>query len=494
MSLAPIALFVYRRPEHTRRTLTSLLACAELAQSPLYVFCDGAKTPDALEAVRETRRVAHALAPSTAIFVEREQNLGLAASIIGGVTQLCRQLGRVIVVEDDLEVSPSFLRYMNEGLERYADDDVVMQISGYQFPVQPPLSNAPRFFSFPTSWGWATWARAWQHFDEHASGYAQLRDDATLRRRFDLDGAYPYFAMLENQRAGRVDSWAIRWHLSVFQRDGLVLFPGRSLVKNGGLDGSGTHGDTDETLAGSVSTSNAPSAEDFPSTSLDRHGQEVVFNHLRKRLRFSRRLRALWNAKMSSAKNTKVRLNGVLATLRHWRAVRALDACGAGTRVLGHVEKRGASSRIEAGAGCLLNGQLVTEAPAALIRIGNNVSIGGETIISAVKSIIIEDDVLISYRCIINDSDDHSLAYSVRKADLRSWMDGHRDFSDSSTAPVRICKGAWIGAQVIITKGVTVGEGAVCGAGSVVTKDVAPYTVVAGNPARVIRELSAEER
>jgi acetyltransferase-like isoleucine patch superfamily enzyme len=62
------------------------------------------------------------------------------------------------------------------------------------------------------------------------------------------------------------------------------------------------------------------------------------------------------------------------------------------------------------------------------------------------------------------------------------------------TEPVRICKGAWLGARTIVTKGVTIGEGAVCGMGSVVTKDVAPYTVVAGNPARVIRELGPNER
>jgi len=145
----------------------------------------------------------------------------------------------VIVVEDDLEVSPTFLRFMNAGLERYADNDRVMQISGYQFPVELP--PRPLFFSFPTSWGWATWARAWQHFDADAKGYSALAADKALRHHFDLDGSYPYFEMLERQRKGQVDSWAIRWHLSVFMRDGLVLYPGRSLVRNTGFDG-GTHG------------------------------------------------------------------------------------------------------------------------------------------------------------------------------------------------------------------------------------------------------------
>jgi acetyltransferase-like isoleucine patch superfamily enzyme len=178
----------------------------------------------------------------------------------------------------------------------------------------------------------------------------------------------------------------------------------------------------------------------------------------------------------------------LLSELRHWRGSRVLDACGEGTRVPGGVEKRGANSRIEVGRGCLISGRLVTETPNSIVKLGDNVLVG------AASSITIEDDVLISYRCIITDSDNHSLRYSERKEDLKAWLTGTHDWSRVKTAPVRICKGAWIGAQVIVTKGITIGEGAVCGMGSVVTRDVAPYTVVAGNPARVVRELAENER
>lgn len=184
----------------------------------------------------------------------------------------------------------------------------------------------------------------------------------------------------------------------------------------------------------------------------------------------------------------------LLTDLRHWRGARALDVCGEGSRISGGIEKRAASSRIEVGRGCLITGRLITETPNSLVRIGDNSLVGGDTIIAAAREIIVEDDVLISYRCIITDSDNHSLRCSERKNDLRDWMAGKHDWSRVAIAPVRICRGAWIGAQVIITKGVTVGEGAVCGMGSVVTKDVAPYTIVAGNPARVVRELGEHER
>jgi acetyltransferase-like isoleucine patch superfamily enzyme len=184
----------------------------------------------------------------------------------------------------------------------------------------------------------------------------------------------------------------------------------------------------------------------------------------------------------------------LLHNVRHWRNARLLDACGANSHVRGSVDKRGASSKIEVGAGCMIDGTLVTEAPNAHIAIGSNISIGGRTLLAAVRQIVVEDDVLISYECIITDSDNHSLRYSQRKHDLRDWLGGKHDWTKVATAPVRICKGAWLGARVIVTKGVTVGEGAVIGMGSVVTKDVGPYTIVAGNPARVIRELGPDER
>ncbi|MBA3503470.1 MAG: acyltransferase [Deltaproteobacteria bacterium] len=187
-------------------------------------------------------------------------------------------------------------------------------------------------------------------------------------------------------------------------------------------------------------------------------------------------------------------LTQLMSDLRHWRGSRALDACGAGTRVPGGVEKRGTQSRIEVGRGCLISGRLITETPNSLVRIGDNSLVGADSIVAAAQEIIVEEDVLISYRCIITDSDNHSLRYSERKHDLEAWMQGRHDWSRVKSAPVRICRGAWIGAQVIVTKGVTIGEGAVCGMGSVVTRDVAPYTVVAGNPARVVRELAETER
>ncbi len=118
----------------------------------------------------------------------------------------------------------------------------MFQISGYMFPVEMGHEARSLFLPLISCWGWATWRRAWQQFDVTAAGYATLKRDAVLRDRFNLGGSYDYFRMLQDQIDGRIDSWGVRWLLSVFLKDGLILYPGISLVENTGVDGSGTHG------------------------------------------------------------------------------------------------------------------------------------------------------------------------------------------------------------------------------------------------------------
>jgi hypothetical protein len=243
MSPAPIALFIYKRAAHLRRTLESLAACPEASRSALHIFADAPKFPEHAEAVAEARAVAHAAAGFASVtIIEQGENWGLARSIIGGVTDMCEKYGRVIVVEDDLVVGRDFLRFLNEGLDRYAEDERVMQISGYAFPVDVCDVPGPYFLPQTCSWGWATWARAWAHFDSEMSTFSKIANDRQSQRRFNLDGAYDYWGMAQDQRRGVVDSWAIRWQLSLFGRDGVALYPEISLVENAGVDGTGTHG------------------------------------------------------------------------------------------------------------------------------------------------------------------------------------------------------------------------------------------------------------
>ncbi len=241
-NFAPIVLFVYNRPEHTRRTLAALAANLLAIQSDLIIYADGPKKPEHEPSVRMTREVARGASGFKSVtMIERDRNLGLANSVISGVTEVCESFGRVIVLEDDLVVAPRFLDYMNAGLDRYAGCPQVYQVSGYLFPRCEGAGRS-RFLPLTTTWGWATWERAWKSFDEATSAVTLLRSISQFRDRFNLNGAYDYSGMVEQQLRGAIDSWGVRWYLSVFAQGGLTLYPGSSLVENIGFDGSGTHG------------------------------------------------------------------------------------------------------------------------------------------------------------------------------------------------------------------------------------------------------------
>ena len=240
---APIALFVYNRPDHCRQTLDHLLENPLAGNSDLFVFSDGPRGEHDLRAVDEVRELVRHIAGFRSVnVIERERNLGLANSITDGVGRLCAEHGSVIVLEDDLLVAPDFLDLMNSSLERYADSERVMQISGYMYPGNYGSDTDTLFLPMVSCWGWGTWNRAWAKYDPEMSGYERLMSDSSLKARFNLHGAYDYLKMLEQQRRGEIDSWGIRWHLSVFMLEGLVLYPAESRVINIGIDGSGTHG------------------------------------------------------------------------------------------------------------------------------------------------------------------------------------------------------------------------------------------------------------
>jgi len=173
--------------------------------------------------------------------MEAAANKGLASSIIDGVTETVDRSGRVIVLEDDIVVQPNFLAFMNSGLDAYEQKTEVASICAYMYPIDPD-GLPPTFFLRGTDcWGWATWKRAWDKFEPDGAKLLKQIDARNLRWEFDMDGSYPYCRMMEDQIAGRNNSWAIRWHASAYLKAMLSCFPGRSLVQNIGLDGSGTH-------------------------------------------------------------------------------------------------------------------------------------------------------------------------------------------------------------------------------------------------------------
>lgn len=238
---APILLFTYNRPTHTRQVVESLLRNAEAAESRLYVYSDAARNEQDRTAVDEVRRYIHTIQGFAEVCImEHNENRGLARNIIDGVTEQVNHFGRVIVLEDDLVVAPYFLRFMNDALEIYKDEPRVGHIQACDFTRDPTLPST-FLIKWTGSWGWATWKRAWQLFNPDGRALLSELERRKLTQRFDFDGAYRFTRMLRRQIAGKNNSWAIRWNASLFLADVLSLNAGRSLVQNTGFDGSGTH-------------------------------------------------------------------------------------------------------------------------------------------------------------------------------------------------------------------------------------------------------------
>ncbi|HYD82605.1 MAG TPA: hypothetical protein VEA63_01105, partial [Opitutus sp.] len=228
---APVALFVYNRPDHTRQTLEAFARNRLAAETPLYVFADGPRD-DATSADRERIAATRALVRSRAWtkqinFIDSDHNRGLANSILGGVRHVLAEHDRIIVLEDDIVTSPGFLEFMNSGLELYADEPRVMHLSGYMYPLG--LQNKDTvFLRILSCWGWATWARAWQHYDDDLETHLARIDTPHRVRKFNIEGHADFHRQLLENRSGRIRSWAVRWYASWLARDGLSLFPTQS--------------------------------------------------------------------------------------------------------------------------------------------------------------------------------------------------------------------------------------------------------------------------
>lgn len=241
MTPAPILLFVYNRPGHVRQGIASLQQNALAAQSPLFIYSDAAKNEESQKAVDEVRQYIHTVTGFASVtIIEREENWGLARSIIDGVSTQVKRFGRVIVLEDDLIVAPYFLQFMNEALETYQDEPRVGHIQACDFTKDPTLPET-FLIKWTGSWGWATWDRAWSFFNPDGSALLRQLEERKLTHTFDFNGTYGFTRMLRRQIEGKNNSWAIRWNASLFLNDILSLNVGRSLVQNNGFDGSGTN-------------------------------------------------------------------------------------------------------------------------------------------------------------------------------------------------------------------------------------------------------------
>lgn len=243
MNLAPIILFVYNRPEHTKKTLQALSSNLLAKESSLFIYSDGPKDENEIQKVQKVREIIKGCDGFLKVnIIERNKNLGLANNIRDGVTEIVNKYNSVIVLEDDLLTSTDFLTFMNSALNYYRSFENIYSISGYNFPMlKPARYNYDVFCSHRfISWGWGTWVNSWNKIDWRLSSFDQFINDKKIQKKFN-NGGDDLSNMLFSQVNGRIDSWAIIWLYTHFMNNAYTICPIQSKVFNIGFDGTGKH-------------------------------------------------------------------------------------------------------------------------------------------------------------------------------------------------------------------------------------------------------------
>ena len=260
LDLAPIVLFVYNRPEHTKKTLQALSLNKLASKSKLFVYSDGSKDITDIENVTKINKVREIVRSNSWCgelkLIEAEYNIGLADSIKNGVTKIVEKFGKVIVIEDDIITSPAFLTYMNKALNFYINRKSVFFISGFNYPATK--MKIPDDYTYDvyvsirnSSWGWATWADRWNQIDWDIKNYQSLVNSSAIQEAFSREGD-DVLDLLYKRQSGELKIWSIQSTFAQFENHGITIFPTQSYVDNVGMDGSGENCGTNEYFKNNV--------------------------------------------------------------------------------------------------------------------------------------------------------------------------------------------------------------------------------------------------
>lgn len=483
MQHAPIALFVYNRPLHTRATIEALQKNTLSRDSELFIYSDAAKDETSqqdVKAVRDYLRTVDCF--KTITIIERDENWGLARSIIDGVTTIVNTYGNIIVMEDDLITSHSFLQFMNDALTFYKEEKRVWHISGWNYPIATDGLNDVFLWRAMNCWGWATWADRWQYFEKDAERLIETFTPSDIQR-FNLDGCQNFWTQVLQNHSHQSNTWAVFWYATIFQHQGLCLNPSRTFVQNIGIDGSGNNsGDQDRyrTMLNNAQTVTFESAILENTTALEKI---KAFN---KKLERSVKHRTYLKKSVLIA---KVFLKYPLNYLRKFYRLFALrirypSAFIAGDTYISYDDIKLITLAKNSYVGHFTTLYVRNFSQAhnnSFFALGENSSIGEHNNIRASGgSIIIGDNCLISQNVSMIAAD-----HAFEKGTLiiqQKW--------NEEKTNIIIGDDVWIGANSVILPGVTIESGAVIAAGSVVTKDVKHNTIVGGVPAKYLKERS----
>jgi predicted O-methyltransferase YrrM len=238
----PVALLIFNRPQLTAQVLDIL---RQVRPVKLLVVADGPRSHHPGEAAlcQQTRDIIEQVDwPCQILRHYADENLGCRRRVASGLDWVFSQVERAIILEDDCLPDPSFFQFCEELLDRYSDDDRVMAISGDNFQGDRPVTDDSYYFSrYPHIWGWATWRRAWQHYDLAMTGWPSLRDSGWLNTLFDDPVAAAYWTRIFQLAYDGFDTWDYALVFACWVKQGLVALPNKNLVTNIGFGQDATH-------------------------------------------------------------------------------------------------------------------------------------------------------------------------------------------------------------------------------------------------------------
>lgn len=243
---AAVALIIFRRPDLAKAVLDVI---AEAKPSRLFIFADGPSPvrPGEAEKCAATRAaVEHITWDCEVVRDYSPTNMGPWRRIASGITAAFEQVDELIVLEDDCLPDPTFFRFCDDLLERYRDDERIMHIAGNHFHSKSPR-EIPYSYSFAwhnIAWGYATWKRAWKHFDLGLPAWRELRDTDFLRQIVGNPIAVDFYRKIFDElhaSPGEVDGYDYSWSFACWSQGGLSILPDRTLVRNFGFGADSTH-------------------------------------------------------------------------------------------------------------------------------------------------------------------------------------------------------------------------------------------------------------
>lgn len=473
-NLAPIIIFCYNRPEHLRKTLESLSKNDLAEHSTLFIFCDGPKlnaTPQQLDKIKQTRKIAKSEKWCKEVhIIEQVKNKGLADSIVNGVTEIVNKYGKVIVLEDDLITAKGFLKYMNEALELYENEEKVMHISGYMYPHKETLQET-FFYRVTMCWGWATWKRAWKHYNNDAIELWKKLIQKNDVADFDKYGGDYLSSQLFLNIEGNLKTWFIKWNTTVYLLEGLSLFPNVSLVENIGFDGTGENCGIDYRFNNNLKKYITV----FPIDLLENKDvRNIISSFLYPPNNQIKKQKT--NNFSSFFKNNRF-TNRILEKLTHHVFQKLSNKFEKSIN-----DQKNYKSYISRKAKVYEKSKITFSVIQNYTYIAQNAIINN-TLIG--KFCSIGPNLLCGWG--IHPTNGISTAPMFYSTLKQNGITLSKEDKIEELKPITIGNDVFIGMNVTILDGVTIGDGAIIGAGAVVNKDIPPYAIAVGNPIRIVK-------